>query len=207
MIIVQIPIKIQQIRSEHRAVLANPLTSSTQLCAKRRQRRIHRNLRDRSRQLLLLIEIHLFHHVQNNGIPKFPTICILIEQKLLRRSLHARIGGLCVLQRVVSTRENGNRDSVGRAKIAIEIVVFDEAVRKEKTSIVASTVGVHDLRALAKIEEGSDDKGLLFVVVFPGGLTWSRVVQHIGERNEDSVVQRVEIGPEVAARDREEREE
>ena len=101
---------------------------------------------------------------------------------------------------VVSPRENGDGDGVGGAEVSVEVVVLDEAVGEEKAPIVAAAVGVHDLRALAQIEERGDDEGLLFVVVFPGGLARARVVEHVGERDEDAVVQRVEEGAEVAAR-------
>lgn len=181
-------------------MLADPLAPTTQLRPEAPQRRIHGDHRDPRRQFLLLSGIHFVHHVQNNGIPEFPAIRVLIQQKLLRRRRNALLGSFGERESVVSPRENGDGDGIGGAEVPVEIVVLDEAVGEEEAPIVAPAVGIHDLRALAEIEEGGDDEGLFFVVIFPGGLARTRVVEHVGEGNEDSVVERVEIGAEVAAR-------
>ena len=200
MIVVQISVKVQQVRREHVAVLADPLAPTTQLGSEAPQRRIHGDHRNPRREFFFLSRIHFVHHVQNNGIPEFPAIRVLVEQKLLRRRRNALLGSFSERESVVFPRENGDGDGIGGAEVPVEIVVFDEAVGEEKAAIVAAAVGIHDLRALAEIEEGGDDEGLFFVVVFPGGLARTRVIEHVGEENEDSVVERVEVGAEVAAR-------
>ena len=96
------------------------------------------------------------------------------------------------------TRENGNQCRVGRAEIPVQVVVLDKPVAEEQSAIVSSSIRVEHLITLAEVGERGNHERLFVRPVFPGRLARARVIQHIGQGNQNAVADPVENTSEVA---------